>query len=798
MQQRQQRKRTNAGQACRACRDAKNRCLPGPESSSVCQRCERKGLECDWETGPDLRKVRSDTKAHVAGLEARIKELEAQLASTSLAPPTPAPDGPILHLTPSASTSAGLVSHVSTPVLDSLEPDADGKLRLYTGTNSFRGRPVEPPASLAPADYTFLPIPLTTELHSEILDLAFKYQFDAWVTVERDVFVANMGSGTRTRSYSPFLHLGVLAIGCRYLQDPPPFLCSDPSDPSTRGEPFIKAALDLLATEIISPKFSTIRGLMVIAQYLGANCKPHAGWVVFGIACRIAYDFGLTVDPPADSLIDPSLRECRTKLFWDVFTHDVGWCLFIGRSTYFSLVRIRQPLPFVASSSPLPPASARSPSESPASSSSTPPALSLWQLEISLHIIGSRILWLNYSDLVPRDALADADKDGTVRALLREMKEWYARLPGEEKKDGVVVQLPAMVQLHFNYYVLIILLFRPYLSSSAPQEMVRLAIEQIDRAAEKVVTLARLFEVEEKDEEGGPWCSSHLYQTLFHAGAVSLELSARLSPSSSSSSASAAHPDADTTFARLLARAETCIGFIAPHGRQWTSAERCRAVLVELRDAAVAEREKGGEAGTKKPGKGKGKERAEKRVPEKAVGRPPPNASAPQQAAPPPFSASNPQPLLHIPPNPPLSQQHQPLLPPQIQLPYPYPPIQLPQTYPTSSLLPTLPAQSFHTVDSSTSSSALVDESYLSLGDFTTTTSSGGMTGLEEGGAFGFSPLQFPFAYGGFAGDPGGTLGHGAAAGGSPADALGTAGGGSGWNGEWSFWAGGAGGAGGG
>lgn len=78
------------------------------------------------------------------------------------------------------------------------------------------------------------------------------------------------------------------------MQDPPPFLCSDPSDPSTRGEPFIAAALDLLPAEIAAPKFSTIRGLMVLAHYLGANSRPHSGWIYFGIACRMACDCELS------------------------------------------------------------------------------------------------------------------------------------------------------------------------------------------------------------------------------------------------------------------------------------------------------------------------------------------------------------------------------------------------------------------------------------------------------------------------------------------------------------------------
>ena len=59
----------------------------------------------------------------------------------------------------------------------------------------------------------------------------------------------------------------------------PPELCSPPHDPSTRGEPFADAALQLLSSEIAAPTFSTIRGLMSLAIYFAGVAKPHQGWV---------------------------------------------------------------------------------------------------------------------------------------------------------------------------------------------------------------------------------------------------------------------------------------------------------------------------------------------------------------------------------------------------------------------------------------------------------------------------------------------------------------------------------------
>ncbi|GAA6029211.1 hypothetical protein JCM8097_003570 [Rhodosporidiobolus ruineniae] len=382
--------------------------------------------------------------------------------------------------------------------MDVLEADADGELRAYNETNTFRGQPVEPPANPSAANYGFLPVPLSTALHAEILDLAFRWQLGAWQSIDRGSFLENMYIGGRTRYYSPFLHLSILAIGCRYY----------PSDPSTRGEPFAKAALDLLGDEIASPKFSTIRGLMVISHFVGGNSRPHAGWVLFGIACRMSCDFGLMVDPPADSPIDTRLREYRRRLFWDVFVHDTAWSFFLGRTPYFKMLTIGQPYPATAPrpSTPfLPPSSSAT-----AQAQTTPPNLTLWDLETSLSVLGHKILQLNYCHPTHNPG---SGNDASVRALLSELEEWYeSHISLAERKDEVVIRSPASTQLHFDYYLLMILLLRPYLARSAAPETATLAVDRIDKAAEKVANLAKLSDDAAKEgTEDVQYFSDHLY-----------------------------------------------------------------------------------------------------------------------------------------------------------------------------------------------------------------------------------------------------------------------------------------------
>lgn len=63
------------------------------------------------------------------------------------------------------------------------------------------------------------------------------------------------------------------------VHDAPPELCSDPTNPATRGEPFMQAAFDLIGSELISPRLSTITGLLTLAIFLAGVNRAHSGWV---------------------------------------------------------------------------------------------------------------------------------------------------------------------------------------------------------------------------------------------------------------------------------------------------------------------------------------------------------------------------------------------------------------------------------------------------------------------------------------------------------------------------------------
>ncbi|KAL7909577.1 hypothetical protein GGI35DRAFT_450273 [Trichoderma velutinum] len=70
---------TNKGpKACTTCAKAKARCIPGPERSSKCERCQRLNKECVSQRPAPPRAKKAPKRSRVAELEKRLDELSSQ------------------------------------------------------------------------------------------------------------------------------------------------------------------------------------------------------------------------------------------------------------------------------------------------------------------------------------------------------------------------------------------------------------------------------------------------------------------------------------------------------------------------------------------------------------------------------------------------------------------------------------------------------------------------------------------------------------------------------------------------
>ncbi|BGP43724.1 hypothetical protein JCM10449v2_007769 [Rhodotorula kratochvilovae] len=519
---------------------------------------------------PDRRRVRCDTIAYVKSLENRIEELETRLAQAEgRSAPAHAPSSSSSH--DADDTLQRRLTELEIdekPVLrhGHLLTDADGEFRWHTETHLYQHETVEQLAGDAPANIAFLPVPLSNELHAELIHLAFTWHLDIVRFVEKEEMEFN---GMRTHAYSPFVHLAVLAVGCRYMHNPPPEICSDPLDPNTRGFPFHNAALDLITSEIASPNFSTIRGLMILANTLGGIGQPRSGWLYSGVAQGLCIDFGLHIDPPPDYPMSAECRVTRRKLFWASFVHHLDYSICWGRPSGISLADVHQSL------LPLPP-----PTALPGDGAS-------WPYETRLRRIELKVSWLNYTEKGMR--LEEKVKHEKVRQLWGELQEWYHALPPMYRGETAVVNSPDTLHLTSTYITLVILLLKPYYASPCSSaDIAALAAEQCAAACTTMAAFVKRY------EEEGPtmrFCTKMSHLGVMYAAVMSLHMAHHaLSPSSAPAlDLSPAH----TTASAHLSRSDTLLSALLSHAQTWPSTAVCVTALRRLRASLLASRAAG-------------------------------------------------------------------------------------------------------------------------------------------------------------------------------------------------------------
>ncbi|PKK46337.1 hypothetical protein CI102_10716 [Trichoderma harzianum] len=106
---------TNKGpKACTTCAKAKARCIPGPERSSKCERCQRLNKECVSQRPAPPRAKKAPKRSRVAELEKRLDELSSQFVDGVVAV------NPSRPKQPSSSLSTGPESRRQKTKCDSI------------------------------------------------------------------------------------------------------------------------------------------------------------------------------------------------------------------------------------------------------------------------------------------------------------------------------------------------------------------------------------------------------------------------------------------------------------------------------------------------------------------------------------------------------------------------------------------------------------------------------------------------------------------------------------------------------
>ncbi|GAA6021663.1 hypothetical protein JCM10207_008106 [Rhodosporidiobolus poonsookiae] len=487
-------KRPRTSTACVPCRQRRAKC---DGTKPQCGRCTRRQLDCLYNFDNDKRKP--VTKDVVQALQMKIESLEKELADVK--------SRDAGGMGPSTSGYAG--QHARQAVTDSfaggLAVNSHGELRFYGPTSSYRailGEATESAVEAARAwSLTRAPIPyappldphlpkkppvLSAQLSGKLIELAFEYCFSQFGMVDERAFLSDLGRSAtqRTPNYSPLLLHIVLAIGSRYLSpdDPDvPTLCSDPNDPSTRGDCFINWARLMIDQEWYHPDVSTVRALICLSTYLAGQALDGPALMFGAQAMRLTEDFGLHLDVDrlqiGSGSISDSLRASRRNAFYAAFSMDISMSIHLGRRPLLSVSDVDISIPTVDNEIEF---------DAPAHRSSS------FVASCKLTNIASRLLETVYSLKAGTSLTA---RQAAVPELHLALETWYHELPSPLRASTPTPSKaphPHILGLNALYHATVIQLHRPFFRRTSDGSEVGVSTEKCLSSSKHIVRLVRL------------------------------------------------------------------------------------------------------------------------------------------------------------------------------------------------------------------------------------------------------------------------------------------------------------------
>ncbi|KAJ4252767.1 hypothetical protein NW762_010673 [Fusarium torreyae] len=243
----------------------------------------------------------------------------------------------------------------------------------------------------------------------------------------------------------------------------------DPNDVRTAGWRYRERVRELVGGSLDRSDITTIQALLVMTNSLFAlGDERSAAWLYAGLAFRMLIDLGLHVDLTNSHLFSDEDLEIRRRVFWGAFVVDKIQSLYQGRPVTLKEADAMVPIKFIDTYSELefwqPFAYSTSTTDypgSPAYSIST--FTSLCKLSIVMSDILSCIYTVRTSDQSPAELSKVLDK------LQRKLGDWQTSQPDHLKPDAAnssdaIVPPPHVLSLHAMYYVLVILLHRPFVA----------------------------------------------------------------------------------------------------------------------------------------------------------------------------------------------------------------------------------------------------------------------------------------------------------------------------------------------
>lgn len=179
------------------------------------------------------------------------------------------------------------------------------------------------------------------EVIVHLINMYFTWHYPYFTTLSKGLFYQEFllgkppGTPKRTVYCSALLVNAMLALGCHFTNSPA--ACTDPNDPTTKGNAFFQECKRLIVEndEYEKPKLTTVQALALMSVREAGCGREAKGWVYSGMSFRMAQDMGLNLDSGGMTNSRESMDEkeidARRITFWGCFLFDKCWSNYLGR-----------------------------------------------------------------------------------------------------------------------------------------------------------------------------------------------------------------------------------------------------------------------------------------------------------------------------------------------------------------------------------------------------------------------------------------------------------------------------------
>jgi Fungal specific transcription factor domain len=429
---------------------------------------------------PALRSRSEDTRSH-SGQPMDASRHTGQQPRTNSQGFSPGPLSPIC--TGEHDVVGGLLSTNGHLIYDRVNE----RLRYYGPTSVFHVyADLNPAASTRPESreqtkqIERIINDLPTETHDYLMDRYWLYHNSVLPIVDRRAFEEDKENG-RSRYYSGFLHICLLALGFRY---------ADPSRPETqkvnvwsRESSLHKEAKYLFDYELEKPGgIPSIQALLILCDLEYSVGRYNMGSMYAGMSYRLGLDLGINLDWTPLQLSEQEIQT-RQRVIWGCVVYDKFWALFLGRPTSIKIsdLAVRRPTDGFALQG----------------NHQLPELANNLETQVYAAMIDLMDLITNITERLDRRPdvrKASTSADLTAAALDQELNAWYRGLPRQlQWKSADLGMAPFnFFLLHRQYCAAQILLHRPFTQYRPVVLGADAQVGELGKAPESVNSLSML------------------------------------------------------------------------------------------------------------------------------------------------------------------------------------------------------------------------------------------------------------------------------------------------------------------